>query len=92
MFVTSFVAVAAVVLIVLGEAVAGTAAKVRAPIAAFVTGLVGPAPKPPMPSTRYPQVLTACTTGAACVPADAGIVFPPEVKAVVAVVSFSVNV
>lgn len=79
--VVSLLAGAEVVLIVLGLPVAGTAANLILPLmAALLAELVGPAPKPPTPSTRYPQVFALATTGLAWVPADAGIVSPPETK------------
>jgi len=50
--VVSLEAVPAVVLSVFGDAVAGTAANLVAPMAWLLALLVGPAPNPPRPSTR----------------------------------------
>ena len=91
--VVSFDAVVAVVLIVFGDPVAGTAANLIVPlIAALLAPEVGPAPNPPMLSTRYPHVLTAATTGVAWLPLDAGIVLLPDVNVLVPVVSASLSV
>jgi hypothetical protein len=50
--VVSLLAVEEVVLIVFGEELAGIPANVSEPIAALFCPEVGPAPKPPRPSTR----------------------------------------
>jgi hypothetical protein len=70
-----------------GEPEAGMAANLMAPMAALVAPEVGPAPKPPAESTRYPQVLTVSAIGDASVPPIAGMVLPPLVSADAAVVS-----
>lgn len=63
MVVVSFVAVVPEVLMVFGDADEGTPAHVVVLDALFVSALVGPAPKPPTLSIRYPQVLFASAVG-----------------------------
>ena len=91
--VVSFVAVAAVVFNVCGDAVAGTGAYLTVPIAALLIAEVGPAPKPPRPSTRKPHVFAVKATGEATVlPVIAGIELPPDTSAEDAAVSLRVKV
>lgn len=91
--VVSFDAVPEVVLIVLGDAVAGTAANLIEPlIAALLCDEVGPAPKPPIPSTRYPQVFAVIYAGVVCEPLEAVMLLPPDVIEEPAPVSASCSV
>ena len=85
--VTSFVAVAAVVLIVFGDPFAGTPAHVDALDVLFVSAVYAVAPNPPTFTTLYPQVFAPSAVGAACVPVFAGIVLPPLTRLVLASVS-----
>jgi hypothetical protein len=61
---------------------AGTAANLAELMAWLLAEDVGPAPNPPSPSTLYPQVLATMAIGEAWVPLLAGMLLPPEVKAV----------
>jgi hypothetical protein len=63
----------------------GTPAKVTLGVLPLLCELVGPAPNPDSPSTRYPHVLTASVVGEAAVPLDAVILLAPLVIALLVV-------
>lgn len=84
MVVVLLLAVDEVVVTVFGDAEAGTAANLIDPIAALLVLEVGPAPKPPRPSTRYPQLLAVSAAGVVWVPLTAAMVLPPEVRLLLA--------
>ena len=72
--------------IVLAAPDAGIPANLYVPLIAwFEVALAGHvAAKPPTPETQYPQLFAVWTTGVACVPVEAGMVFAPLVKVTVA--------
>ena len=88
----SLEAVVAVVFKVSGDAVAGIAANFAAPIAVFDVAVVGPAPNPPTPSIRYPQLLAVSAIGVVWLPVLATILLPPDTSALDADVSPSFKV
>ena len=69
----------AYVRIVAGAVLAGTPAQVYALLVTFASMFVGPLPKPPMPSTRYPHAEPPRVTGSACVPEEGEITEAPLV-------------
>jgi len=70
----------------------GIAAKLTTGTPVLLTALVGPAPKLPSPSTRYPHVLAVSAAGEPAVPPVAGIVLPPDARLFLEVLVVAVRV